>query len=87
MSNRSVTDEIILEGFRSLAEAMATGFDRVDRQLGALRHEMNERFAQVEGRMNQRFGELEARMMRRFDERDVRIDDHDQRITALETQG
>ena len=57
MSNGSVTDEIILEGFRSLAEAMANGFDRVDRQLAELRAEMNVRFV-----------ELETRMMRRFDE-------------------
>ena len=83
MSNQSVTDEIILEGFRSLAEAMANGFDRVDRQFDELRTEMNQRFAQVD----RRFVELEARMMRRFDERDARIDDHGQRITALETQG
>jgi len=57
VSNGSVTDEIILEGFRSLAEAMANGFDRVDRQLAELRAEMNVRFV-----------ELETRMMRRFDE-------------------
>ena len=44
---------------------------------------MNERFAQVD----RRFVELETRMMRRFDERDVRLDGHERRITALETQG
>ena len=93
VSNQSVTDEIILEGCRSLAEAMATGFDRVDRRLDEMHPEMNERFAAVdrrfvefEARMNQCFGDLESRMMRRFDERDVRLDDHERRITTLETQ-
>jgi hypothetical protein len=54
---------------------------------------MNERFAAVdrrfvelEARMNQRFGDLESRMMRRFDEVNVRLDDHERRITTLETQ-
>jgi hypothetical protein len=83
VSNQSVTDEIILEGFRNLAEAMANGFDRVDRQLAELRAEMNARFAQVD----RRFAEFESRMMRRFDEVGARLDDHERRITALETQG
>lgn|GEM_PF-4082292 len=64
MSNQSVTDETILESFRSLAEAMAAGFDRVDRSIDEMHREMNERFAQVD----QRFATLESRMMRRFDE-------------------
>ncbi len=86
MSNGSVTDETILAGFKSLHEAMAEGFDRLDRkieyEIHTLRGEMNERFAAVD----RRFAEFEGRMMRRFDERDVRLDDHERRIVALETQ-
>jgi BMFP domain-containing protein YqiC len=44
VSNESVTDEIILEGFRSLHQAMAEGFD-------AMRREINQRFAESEQRM------------------------------------
>jgi BMFP domain-containing protein YqiC len=87
MSNGSVTDETILAGFKSLHEAMAEGFDRLDRkieyEIRTLRGEMNERFAAVD----RRFAEFEARMMRRFDERDVRLDDHERRIVALEAPG
>ena len=75
VSPGSVTDEIILEGFRSLHQAMAEGFDAMNRRI-------DQRFADVD----QRFAELEHRMMRRFDERDVRVDDHEQRITTLEAQ-
>ena len=81
MSPEDVTDEVILEGFRSLSQAMAAGFDRVDRNIDELRAEMHARFATVD----RRFAELDARMMRRFDERDVRLDDHERRIAALET--
>ena len=88
MSNESVTDDIILEGFRSLAQAMAEGFDNVrvvlsalKTEIGDLRSEMNARFAAVD----QRIGDLEHRMMRRFDEVGARLDDHERRITALET--
>jgi hypothetical protein len=75
VSPESVTDEIILEGFRSLKEAMEHGFDSVNRRIDTL-----------EASMNQRFAEMDHRIMRRFDERDVRIDDHEQRITTLEAQ-
>ena len=75
VSPESVTDEIILEGFKSLKEAMEHGFDRVNGRIDDLRSEMNQRFA-----------EMDHRMMRRFDERDVRIDDHEHRITTLEAQ-
>jgi hypothetical protein len=73
VSNESVTDEIISEGFRSLAQTMAEGFDGVRAEIGALRSEMNQRFA-----------ESEQRMLRHFDKRDERLDDHDLRITTLE---
>jgi hypothetical protein len=75
VSPESVTDEIILEGFRSLKETMEYGFARADRRIDAL-----------EATMNQRFAEMDHRMMRRFDERDVRIDDYEHRITTLEAQ-
>jgi uncharacterized membrane-anchored protein len=63
VSNQRVTDEVILEGFRSLHEAMAVGFDRLERK-------MDERFAGVDRRfeaVDRRFAQLEARVMRRFD--------------------
>ena len=82
MSNERVTDETILEGFRSLAQAMADGFDR-------LRREMSEGFSAVDRRfaaMDQRIGDLDHRMMRRFDEVGGRLDNHERRITTLETK-
>jgi hypothetical protein len=75
VSNKSVTDDIILQGFTSLKEAMEHGFDSTNSKIDALRSEMNQRFA-----------EMDHRMMRRFDERDVRIDDHEHRITTLEAK-
>jgi len=89
VSNQSVTDEVILEGFRSLHEAMALGFDRVDRRFEALETRMDERFATVDRRfeeVDRRFATLEARMMRRFDEVNERLDKHDRRIGALEAK-
>ena len=82
MSNESATDETILEGFRSLAQAMAEGFD-------GLRREMNEGFSAVDQRfaaMDQRIGDLDHRMMRRFDEVGGRLDNHERRITTLEAK-
>ncbi len=75
MSNESVTDEIISEGFRSLAQTMAEGFDGVRAEIGALRSEMVQRFA-----------ESEQRMLRHFDKRDERLDNHDLRITTFEAK-
>ncbi len=75
MFNEAATDDIILKGFTSLKEAMEHGFDGVNRRIDAL-----------EASMNQRFAEMDHRMMRRFDERDVRIDDHERRITTLEAK-
>ena len=90
MSNESVTDETILEGFRSLAQGMAEGFDHlrnelttlVKSEIGGLRGDMNERFAV----MDRRIGDLDHRMMRRFDEVGDRLDNHERRITTLEAQ-
>jgi malate synthase len=93
VSNQRVTDEIILEGFRSLAQAMSEGFDNIRLQLtaeiSALRSEMNQRFAKVDQRfaeVHERIGGLEHRMMRRFDEVGGRVDDHERRITTLEAK-
>jgi hypothetical protein len=80
MSSGSVTDETILAGFASLHQAMAEGFDRLDRKIDS-------KIDGLRGEMNLRFAEFEARMMRRFDERDVRLDDHEHRISRLEAQG
>ena len=55
VSPESVTDEIILEGFRSLHQAMAEGFD-------AMRRDMNQRFAESEQRMMRHFDERDARL-------------------------
>jgi len=75
VSNENVTDDIINEGFRSLAQVMSEGFDAARREREALRSEMNRRFA-----------ELEHRMMRRFDDIGGRVDDHERRITTLEAK-
>ena len=75
MSNGSVTDDIILEGFTSLKEAMEHGFDTVNRRIDAL-----------EVRVDKRFGDLEHRMMRRFDKIDDCLEIHERRITTLETK-
>jgi hypothetical protein len=89
VSNASVTDDIINEGFRSLAQVMAAGFDGLRREMNEGFAQMEQRFAQVDQRfaqMEPRFGSLEHRMMRRFDEVGGRFDGHERRITALESQ-
>jgi len=89
VSNESVTDEIILEGFRSLKETMEHGFDSVNRRIDALETRMDQRFADVDRRfteVHERIGSLEHRMMRRFDGVDVRFDNHERRITTLEAK-
>ena len=87
MSNESVTDEIILEGFRSLAQAMAEGFDRQRAELTAdLTAVITAEIRALRSEMNQRFAESEHRMLRHFDKRDDRLDNHERRITTLEAQ-
>ena len=87
MSNESVTDEIILEGFRSLAKAMAEGFDNVHAKLTAeLTGVIKTEIRALRNEMNQRFAESEQRMLRHFDKRDDRLDDHERRITTLEAK-
>lgn len=83
MSDRRVDDETIIAGFKNLADAMATGFDRmeakIDAKIDALRDELRSEFRNG-------LGGLEQRMMRRFDAVDGRLDDHEGRITALEAK-
>ncbi len=82
MPNESVTDEIILEGFKSLHQAMAEGFE-------GLRREMDQRFALMDQRfasIDQRIGDLDHRMMRRFDDIGGRVDNHERRMTTLEAK-
>ena len=89
MSNESVTDEIILEGFRSLHQAMAEGFDAMNRRIDERFAAMDHRFATMDQRfatMDQRVGDLDHRMMRRFDEVGSRLDNHRHRITTLEAK-
>jgi hypothetical protein len=87
MSNGSVTDETILEGFRSLAQAMSEGFDNMRAQLTVeFTALLKAEIGGLRSEMNQRFGDLEHRMMRRFDQIDERLDNHERRITALEAQ-
>lgn len=84
--HRSVTDEVILEGFRSLHEAMAAGFDAINRRIDALDVRigaLEQRVGTLErrvGTFEQRVGTFEARMLRRFD-------DVDARLAALEPAG
>ena len=81
MSNESVTDEIILEGFRSLHQAMAEGFDKVDKRF----EQVDKRFIDLEARIDKRFADFDHRMMLRFDEVNERLDRHERRIATLET--
>jgi hypothetical protein len=83
VSNESVTDETILEGFRSLAQAMSEGFDNQRAEFTSL---LKAEIGGLRSEMNQRFGDLEHRMMRRFDEVGGRLDNHERRITTLEAQ-
>jgi hypothetical protein len=89
VSNENVTDEIILEGFRSLHEAMAEGFDRLGREMNERFASVDQRFTAMDQRLNamaQRIGDVDHRMMRRFDEVFGRLDNHERRITTLEAK-
>lgn len=76
-------DETIIAGFKNLADAMATGFDRMDRKIDAVRDELREEFR---SEFRNGLGGLEQRMMRRFNTIEERLDDHERRITALEAK-
>ncbi len=69
--NESVTDEHIHNGFASLHQAMATGFDRADIRFAALENKI---------------ARLEHKMLERFDAVDARLDGHDIRLAAIETK-
>jgi hypothetical protein len=82
-----VTDEIILEGFKSLAQTMAEGFDRQHAKLTAdLTAVITGEIGALRTEMNQRFAESEQRMLRHSDKRDERLENHERRITTLEAQ-
>ena len=62
VSPESVTDEIILEGFRSLHQAMAEAFDAMNRRI-------DQRFAESEQRMLRHFDRRDERL----DDHELRI--------------
>jgi len=76
--DRPVIDEEILAGFASLHQAMATGFDRLEKRCDALQNDV------LDARND--IARLEGRMLRRFDDVDARFDDHERRISALESR-
>jgi hypothetical protein len=75
----SVTDEHILAGFANLHQAITTGFDAVRREMAELRTELRTE-------LHNEIAGLEHRMMRRFDQIEERLDNHDERIGALEAR-
>jgi hypothetical protein len=77
-----VTDEQILAGFANLHQVITTGFDAVRAEMHAMRTELRNEFR---NELHQGLGSLEQRVMRRFDRIEERLDDHERRITALET--
>ena len=74
--DQSVKDEDILSGFVSMHQAMAQGFDRVERRYNDLE-------ASILNVRND-VARLEQRMLRRFDDVDERFDKLEGRVTALE---
>jgi hypothetical protein len=98
--NRTVKDEDILNGFASLHQAMATGFDHVRAEMragfdqvwaefGQVRVELHAGFAHVNAEIldvRNDVARLEQRMLRRFDDIDERLDRHETRISALENR-
>lgn len=94
-----MSDEVILDGFKSLHEAMATGFDRIEQRFNGVDQRFDrleqrvgtveqrlDRLEQRVGGLEQRIGDLDHRMMLRFDEVGARLDGHQRRIAAVETQ-
>jgi hypothetical protein len=94
MDDSSSSD--FMAAIRSLDEATALGFanndarfaamdTKIEREIGALRHEMNRRFDAADVRIDRRFDEMEQRfgaMDQRFDAMDQRFDAMDQRQTG-----
>jgi len=80
-----VKDEDILTGFASLHQAVATGFEGVQRQFNGVQRQFDgvrQQFLDVRNDI----ARLEQRMLRRFDEVDAKLEDHEVRITALEAR-
>jgi len=69
-SNKRVTEEDILSGFADLHAAITLGFANVDRRFEAVQSDI---------------AQLEHRVMRRFDDITERLDNHETRITKLES--
>jgi archaellum component FlaC len=77
--NRPVNDTDILAGFASLHQAMAQGFDGVNRRLDRV----EERLTGVEGRLTSFEGRLSG-VERRLDGVDVRLNEITNDIARLE---
>jgi len=80
--DKPVKDQDILKGFASLHQAMAEGFDRVDRRIDGLETRLE---AQIHDVRND-VARLEQRMLRRFDDVDARFDRLEGRVTVLEAR-
>ena len=73
-----VKDDDILAGFASLHQAMAEGFDRMERKFAKFEHELRD----VRGDV----ARLETRMLRRFDEVDERFAQVDVRFAQVDAR-
>jgi len=85
--NRPVKDEEVLAGFASLHQAMATGFDAMQRRFGYFRADIHGEILDVRSdiaHVRENVARLEQRILRRFDEVDSRLDNHEERIATLE---
>jgi len=80
--NKRVKDEDILNGFASLHQAMATGFDQVRTEIKCDIARLESEIHNVRNDVSR----LEQRMLRRFDDVDGRLALHELRISALEAR-
>ena len=87
MSDDGVTDEQIRAGFTNLHQVITMGFDEVRAEFRAVRAEMQMMRTELRSELRGEISGLENRMMRRFDRLELRLDDHERRITALESKG
>jgi hypothetical protein len=74
--DQSVKDEDILNGFASLHQAMAQGFDAVARRVNNVEAGILD--------VRNDIARLEQRMLRRFDDIDERFDKLEGRVSTLE---
>lgn len=77
-SNRPVNDTDILNGFASISQAVADGFDRLGRRIEAVEQKVDGLTTDV--------ARMEHRILRRFDDVDERFDRLEVRVTALEAR-